>query len=102
MTLDIPTGPFKAFLFDCDGTIVDSMPLHYIAWKRALDEHGCPFPEDQFYAMGGLPVETVIQRLNEQHGLNMPPAELGVIKERYYTDALEHLKAVPEVLAVVE
>lgn len=102
MTLTLPPGDFKAYLFDCDGTIVDSMPLHYIAWKRALDEHGCPFPEEQFYAMGGLPVETVIRRLNEQHGLNMPPVETGIIKERYYTEALEDLQAIPEVLAHIE
>jgi hypothetical protein len=31
MMLSIPPGPFRAYLFDCDGTIVDSMPLHYIA-----------------------------------------------------------------------
>src|SRR5271154_2385831 len=38
MTLELPPGPFKAYLFDCDGTIVDSMPLHYVAWNRTLAE----------------------------------------------------------------
>ncbi len=33
MKLKLPDGPFEAYLFDCDGTIVDSMPLHYVAWK---------------------------------------------------------------------
>jgi len=33
MQLEIPAGPFKAYIFDCDGTVVDSMPLHYRAWK---------------------------------------------------------------------
>jgi hypothetical protein len=32
---------FRAYLFDCDGTIADSMPLHYIAWKKALAEWNC-------------------------------------------------------------
>ena len=36
MKLPLPAGDFRAYLFDCDGTIVDSMPLHYIAWKKAL------------------------------------------------------------------
>jgi len=36
--LKLPVGSFKAYLFDCDGTIVDSMPLHYIAWSKALSE----------------------------------------------------------------
>jgi HAD superfamily hydrolase (TIGR01509 family) len=98
MHLTIPEGPFAAYLFDCDGTIVDSMPLHYVAWKRALDEYGCPFPEAQFYAMGGLPVETVIGELNREHNLHMPPAETALIKESYYYELLADLKAIPEVL----
>lgn len=44
MKLELPAGPFQAYLFDCDGTIADSMPLHYIAWKQALSEQGCEFP----------------------------------------------------------
>jgi phosphoglycolate phosphatase-like HAD superfamily hydrolase len=31
--LALPAGDFKAYLVDCDGTIADSMPLHYIAWR---------------------------------------------------------------------
>jgi len=46
MKLKLPAGSFRAYLFDCDGTIVDSMPLHYIAWKQALAEWNCEYPED--------------------------------------------------------
>src|ERR1700679_692938 len=57
MPLKLPEGDFKAYLFDCDGTIADSMPLHYIAWDRALREYGCnSFTEELFYAWGGRPV----------------------------------------------
>ena len=102
MPLTIPSGDFKAYLFDCDGTIVDSMPLHYVAWKRALERFGCPFPEEQFYAMGGLPVETVIRELNRQHGLAIPPADTSLLKESFYSEMLADLKAVPEVLEHIE
>ena len=56
MKLKLPEGSFKAYLFDCDGTIADSMPLHYIAWKKALGEWGCEFDEDLFYSWGGMSV----------------------------------------------
>lgn len=102
MRLELPEGNFKAYLFDCDGTIVDSMPLHYVAWKRALDEHGCPFPEERFYAWGGMPIRAIISALNEEHGLEMPVEETANIKEQYYTDMLADLKAIPEVLAHIE
>ena len=60
MKLQLPPGAFRAYLFDCDGTIVDSMPLHYIAWKQALGEWNCPFDEELFYAWGGKPPVEII------------------------------------------
>jgi HAD superfamily hydrolase (TIGR01509 family) len=98
MKLQIPNGDFHAYLFDCDGTIVDSMPLHYVAWSRALAEWGCPFPENQFYALGGVPPEGIIARLNAEHGLQMPVAEVALHKENYYYHSLSELEAIPEVL----
>jgi HAD superfamily hydrolase (TIGR01509 family) len=98
MRLEIPRGPFKAYLFDCDGTIVDSMPLHYVAWNRALTEWNCVFPEETFYAWGGRPVSEIIASLNEEQGLMMPADEVARRKEALYFAALGELEAVPEVL----
>ncbi|MEU4526595.1 HAD-IA family hydrolase [Micromonospora ureilytica] len=99
MSLPLPPGPFAAYLFDCDGTIVDSMPLHYLAWQRALEEWGCEFPEDLFYAWGGRPTADIIVALNEQQGLAMPVATVVERRESYYQELLPQLAAVPEVLA---
>ncbi|MET8045561.1 HAD family phosphatase [Micromonospora sp. NPDC005215] len=99
MTLPLPTGEFAAYLFDCDGTIVDSMPLHYLAWQRALHEWGCEFPEDLFYAWGGRPTADIIVALNEQQGLAMPVATVVERRESYYEELLPQLAAVPEVVA---
>lgn len=102
MKLDLPTGPFQAYLFDCDGTIADSMPLHYVAWKQTLSEHGCDFPEDLFYSWGGMPVHEIISTLNQKNGLEMPVEAVAVRKENLYYDFLPRLTAVPEVLEVIE
>ncbi|MFG1838135.1 HAD family hydrolase [Micromonospora sp. NPDC049175] len=99
MTLPLPSGEFAAYLFDCDGTIVDSMPLHYLAWQRALKEWGCEFPEDLFYAWGGRPTADIIVALNEQQGLAMPVAAVVERRESYYEELLPQLAAVPEVVA---
>jgi len=89
-------------LFDCDGTIADSMPLHYVAWKRALGEWGCEFPEETFYAWGGRPVTEIIQSLNEEHGLQMPVEQVAARKEEYYYEFLPQLQPVPEVVEHIE
>src|SRR5215813_695299 len=102
MKLNLPTGKFTAYLFDCDGTIADSMPLHYIAWKRALGEWGCPFDEELFYSWGGKSVADIISTLNIKHGLSMPVEAVGERKESLYYELLPQLKAVPEVLEHIQ
>jgi beta-phosphoglucomutase-like phosphatase (HAD superfamily) len=96
--LKLPNGPFKAYLFDCDGTIVDSMPLHYIAWKRVLAEWNCEFGEQTFYAWGGMPVAEIISTLNVRDNLAMPVEEVAKRKEALYFEILPELQGVPEVL----
>jgi HAD superfamily hydrolase (TIGR01509 family) len=102
MKLMLPPGSFKAYLFDCDGTIADSMPLHYVAWNRALAEWNCEFREELFHAWGGMPVADIVSALNTRHGLNMPVEDVASRKEELYYKILPQLKAVPEVLEHIE
>jgi HAD superfamily hydrolase (TIGR01509 family) len=102
MKLKLPAGSFSAYLFDCDGTIVDSMPLHYVAWKKALGEWNCEFAEELFYAWGGRPTSEIISTLNQQQGLSMPIESVAHRKEEFYFAMLPELKAVPEVLEHIE
>jgi HAD superfamily hydrolase (TIGR01509 family) len=102
MTLTLPAGSFRAYLFDCDGTIVDSMPLHYIAWKKALAEWNCVYEKNLFYSWGGRPIREIIALLNEKNGLNMPVDEVAHKKEGYYLELLPTLKAIPEVVEQIE
>ena len=101
-SLKLPKRPFKAYLFDCDGTIADSMPLHYVAWKRILAEWGCEFDEQTFYSWGGMPVTEIIAALNVRNGLAMPVEEVQRRKEALYFEILPELKSVPEVLEHIE
>jgi len=102
MKLQIPEGHFQAYLFDCDGTVVDSMPLHYMAWQKALAEWNCVFEEKVFYEWGGMPIVEIVRTLNRLQGLNMPPEDVAHHKEQLYFELLPHLKAVPEVVEQIE
>src|SRR5208282_757762 len=102
MKLKLPAGEFRAFLFDCDGTVVDSMPLHYIAWKKALAEWGATFNEELFYTWGGKPPIGIIAALNAMQGLKMPAEAVAERKENFYFDLLPQLRPVPEVLELME
>jgi HAD superfamily hydrolase (TIGR01509 family) len=102
MKLTLPDRPFKAYLFDCDGTIVDSMPLHYVSWTTTLAQWNCEFPEPLFYAWGGTPTEDIVAALNQKYALQMPVDEVAHRKEKWFLDHLAQLQAVPEVLEHIE
>lgn len=99
MTLQLPPGPFDAYLFDCDGTIADSMPVHLLAWNAALQPEGAQFPEDLFYAWAGRPTEHIVELLNEHFGLAMDYRLISERKEQHYFSFLPQVQPVPEVVA---
>ncbi|GIJ80258.1 phosphatase [Micromonospora phaseoli] len=102
MMLPLPTGEFQAYLFDCDGTIVDSMPQHYTAWRETLDQWGCAFPEDLFYAWAGRPTADIVAALNEQHGLDMPLETVVARREARFQQLLPTATGIPGVLQHID
>ncbi|GAA3344114.1 HAD-IA family hydrolase [Amorphoplanes nipponensis] len=102
MLLPLPAGDFRAYLFDCDGTIADSMPVHHVAWQRALGEWGGELSEELFYAWGGRPVVDIIADLNRLQGLRMPVEAVAARREVLFQELLPTVGAVPGVLEHVE
>ncbi len=100
--LSLPEGEFDAYLFDCDGTIADSMPLHHVAWQQALAEWGAEFPVELFYAWGGRTPTSVITDLNARQGLAMPVGAVDERREHIFQELLPRIGAVPEVLEHIE
>jgi beta-phosphoglucomutase family hydrolase len=91
--IEIPPH-IRGLVFDCDGTIADTMPAHYRAWVQALGEHGVEFPEAMFYEMGGIPTPKIVELLNERHGHTMPVMETALYKESLFE------KFIPEVMPI--
>ncbi len=100
--LALPPGPHLAYLFDLDGTVADSMPLHFVAWTQAVHEHGGEFPEALFYGMGGIPLLRTVELLNERFGTTMHPETVVARKEALYLGMLDRLRPVASVLQVIE
>jgi beta-phosphoglucomutase family hydrolase len=102
MKLDIPEGDFDGYIFDCDGTLADSMPIHYEAWKAALDEYGADFPEALFYELGGTPTVQIVSILNERHGTDMDPVTVAAKKEAIYVEKLTHIQPIEPVVQLAQ
>lgn len=88
----------KALIFDLDGTLVDSMPLHYEAWKEVCSTKGLDFSEDEFYSLAGVPSDRIFEIINERHGTDFDPASDSKLKEETYLKKIDKLKPVVPVL----
>ena len=93
-----PTRRFGGYIFDCDGTIADTMPLHFRAWARAMEELGGTFPEDLFYAWGGKPTDVIVGQLNAKFGLSLDVGKTVRRKEDYYLAMVAEVTPVQPVL----
>lgn len=91
----------KGLVFDCDGTIADTMPLHYKAWVAALGEYGVEFPEALFYEMAGIPTPRIIEILNQRHNHTMPVEETAIHKDELFEIMIPQVQAIAPVVEVV-
>ncbi len=103
MKLDLPNREFSGHIFDCDGTVVDSMPLHYRAWVAALQTHNAPFAftEAYFYGSAGLAEADVTRNLNAEHGTELDPDNVVRAKQDWFMQHMHELRSVPEVEEIV-
>jgi beta-phosphoglucomutase family hydrolase len=90
----------QALIFDCDGTLTDSMPLHYLAWRRTMREHGIEFDEDRFYALGGVPSSNIVAMLAAERGLQLDAHVVARRKEEAFLEELHQLTPIPPILEV--
>lgn len=94
--LQIPDHPFRAFIFDCDGTLVDTMPLHYLAWVESLTLHdaGFEFTEDIFYSYAGVREQDVVKIMNERHGTGVDPDSVANRKSEIFHRTIPQVQPV--------
>lgn len=97
MILEIPAGDFGGYIFDLDGTLVDTMPLHYRAWDQAMRRVGLavPLDEELFYSLGGVPTRRVAELIAQHYGLTVNPHEVFDHKESLFRE-IQHEAALIE------
>ncbi len=89
-----------AIIFDCDGTLVDSMPVHYEAWTLTLRRYGLDLSEDEFYALGGWPTYQVAEHVIRRAGLNLDVEAIAIEKESEFERNLHLVEAITPVTTV--
>jgi beta-phosphoglucomutase family hydrolase len=89
----------KGLIFDLDGTLADTMPIHYIAWKNAAARYGIEFTPELFAELAGIPLYPTVEKLNQIFGTNIDQKEMGDIKE---TEFENNMYLTPEIKIVTD
>ena len=106
-TLDTKTlhDLFKSYqllIFDLDGTLADTMPLHYQACQEVCQPLGFDFPLDFFYEQAGIPTQQVFINLMSKLGLKHDGVALAKEKEKRFQALIPQVKPLPFSLKLLE
>lgn len=91
----------EGIIFDLDGTLIDSMPVHKIAWQEVCSLKNFDFTDEIFYRYAGVPSDKIFAILNDRYGTDFDPPYHSRMKEEAYRKIMDRVKVIPEVLEVV-
>ncbi len=96
---EIIIGPeIEALIFDCDGTLVDSMPIHLRAWKESINEAGEAYDEDFIFSLKGMKETEIIQAYNARFGTSLDPESVVNYKHDYFIKHIETVKPIEPIV----
>ena len=96
-----PPVDTAALIFDCDGTLADTMPIHFRAWTAMLSRHGIPFSETRFYQLGGMPTSKIIRLVADESGVAVHDVDAMVQeKEQMFLEFLPEVRGIDVVMAI--
>ena len=90
----------KGLIFDLDGTLVDSMPVHKIAWKGMCALKGFDFTDEIFYGYAGVPSDKILEMINKEFNTDFDPVYHSKLKEESYRKNMHKVKPIQMVLEV--
>jgi beta-phosphoglucomutase-like phosphatase (HAD superfamily) len=91
--------PYAGLIFDCDGTLVDTAPIHFFAVNEALRPLGLEMAADWYFARVGLTPEALFAEFELLNGVRIDTAELS---QRYGPIFTANLDRAQEIAAVAE
>lgn len=92
----------KGLIFDCDGTLANTMPLHWRAWSLITQRHGLHFPQDRFYALGGVPSRDILRMLADEQGRSLDHIAVAHEKEEAYLPLMSQVEPIHAVVEIAK
>jgi beta-phosphoglucomutase family hydrolase len=96
----LPTEDIEALIFDCDGTLADTMPLHFIAWQNVMTDYGFVFDEDLFYSLGGQPTDRIVANLSKDQNIDVDVMKVTHEKEAAFLELIDQVEPINAIVDV--
>src|SRR6185436_13580443 len=90
----------KGIIFDCDGTLADTMPLNWRAWQAITERHNIKFGQDRFYALGGVPSRDILKMLSQEQGVPLDHLAVAHEKENAYLPLIAQVEPINAVVGI--
>jgi beta-phosphoglucomutase-like phosphatase (HAD superfamily) len=95
-----PVARPRGIIFDCDGTLADTMPLHWQTWQRIARRYGLSLSRERFYSLGGIPARDILRMLSAEQGVALDPLAVAREKEAEYLELIAHVEPINVVVSV--
>ncbi len=92
----------RALIFDLDGTLSNSLPVHIATWNKIGEKYGFKFDPQILLELTGRPTIEFAKRIVEQYGLDEKPENIVKLKQQSFWDSSQLLKPVEEIIAIVK
>lgn len=93
---------YRALLFDLDGTLINSMPIHNRAWLDTLNEHGAEIGLDFLRETTGMASTRIVSIVNDRFNLSLDPQKVARRKRNRYLEHLDRVQTVPALMEIIQ
>lgn len=93
--LSVNLNSYQGFIFDMDGTLLDTMPAHLAAWKLTAEHFGFPFDPQWIYSLGGMPSAQITMHINQKLGLTLDPEQVAGYKMDVFASIGTQAEVIP-------
>ena len=90
----------QGLIFDCDGTLADTMPLHWRVWQALARKHRFHLSEERFYSLGGVPSRDILERLSQEQGIPLDHLAIAREKEADYLPLIAQVEPINAVVGI--
>lgn len=93
----------KGIIFDLDGTLINSMPLHFEAYCHVLSEYGVEYDWETFTGWAGIPSDRTFELIKERFNVNdMDVIQACEEKRRYYAGNVEKATIIEPIFQIAK